>query len=645
MIRKNSINELGHNDNTWTIQTVKFKNEFGLRIIFNESKLYEQIQNTTNRKLVNDLFIDIINKINQKFPDDDNLSILIAQTEIDKNKPTRFMVNSIKKETCYPEYHNTIYPKNSDFIKVQNTIAKILHNNNIQEGKYNLDDAKRIVDLLKQKLIEILNNEITTFDFIKSIPFLITYNDANTNSFEIKDRRIRLSLNHEVDFSREEKLVKAHEKFLREAKNYRYLIEKFVQFIPSGNKILAKDSLSYLLALVDWILIMYQHSDVIYYDLLASGLLIKEDKTIETLFLDKTAEQEDIYSLIEVKEELYANNKSGIKFTSIMDNYDEFCDNFKKDFGFNFQNMINLLTVLSQWSNEELCYIVANESDIVDKMKTALKDLTKEEEDEIPIILDFLTLKNQEVTTIIDKNNPSKIFKCKDIPVDEFNLRYSRYAIKPLIRYQDTYIWGAYSAQKTGRTFCNHLSNTRLPYKPQKENTLNFLEKIKKKHEKELVTNTYNIIKNHTNYVEKEVSLHKRDKNGNHPKELGDYDVLAYLPEKNILLNIECKHHLPAYCAKDAKKYLDKMYEKDKNGLSAIDRVLNREQYAIGNYKSILKILNAPCKTIPKIISIYVTKIRTYYIMFPKDKTSIKMLSINDLEKYICDIKQESLVD
>ena len=641
MIKQNNIIKLEsyiNNDTIWNIQTVRFKNEFGLRIIFNEIKLYEQIQKTKNRELINDLFIDIINKINHYFPDNDNNAKLVEQAETDKNNPTRFMVNSVKKETCFPEYHNVIYPKDSDFIRVQNTIAKILHDNNIQEGQYNLDDAKRIIDLLKQKLIELLDNEINSYNFIKSIPLLITYNDANTNFFEMKDMRIRLSLNHEVDYSREENLADAHEKFLREAKNYRYLIEKFVQFTPSGNKILDEDSLSYLLALVDWILVMYQHSNVIYYNLLASGLIIKDDKTIETVFLDKTAQQEDIYSLLEVKEELYSNS-TNISFTSFMDDYDNLCKEFKKDFGFNFQSMINLLTVLSQWSNEELCYIVANESDIINKMKNTLKDFTKEEEDEIPAILDFLTLKQEEVSTIIDKNDSSKIFKCKDIPVDEFNLRYSRYAIKPLIKYQNAYIWGTYSAQKTGKTFCNHLSNTRLPYKPQKEHTLNFLNNLKKIHEKELVVNTYNIVKKYTNYVEKEVELHKRDKNGNHPKELGDYDVLAYLQDKNILLNIECKHHLPAYCAKDARKYLDKMYEKDKNGLSAIDRVLNREKYAKDNYKSILKVLNVTCETTPKIISIYVTKIRTYYIMFPKDKTNIRMLSIKDLEKYIYDIK------
>lgn len=392
-------------------------------------------------------------------------------------------------------------------------ICKIERNEKIPNLRtiVKLADAKRIIDLLKQKLIEILDNEINNYNFIKSIPLLITYNDANTNFFEIKDMRIRLSLNHEVDYSREESLAEAHEEFLRESKNYRYLIEKFVQFTPSGNKVLNEDLLSYLLALVDWILVMYQHSNVIYYNLLASGLIIKEDKTIETIFLDKTAQQEDIYSLLEVKEELYSN-QADINFTSIMNDYESLCQEFKKDFGFNFQSMINLLTVLSQWSNEELCYIVANESDIVNKMKTALKNFTEDEENEIPIILDFLTLKKEEVSTIIDKNDSNKIFQCKDIPVDEFNLRYSRYAIKPLIKYQNAYIWGAYSAQKTGKTFCNHLSNTRLPYKPQKENTLNFLNNLKKIHEKELVINAYNIIRKYTSYVEKEVELHKRDK-------------------------------------------------------------------------------------------------------------------------------------
>jgi len=47
--------------------------------------------------------------------------------------------------------------------------------------------------------------------------------------------------------------------------------------------------------------------------------------------------------------------------------------------------------------------------------------------------------------------------------------------------------------------------------------------------------------------------LHRVDKAGNHPKDLGDYDVLAFYPQANTILNIECKNILPVYCIKDAK--------------------------------------------------------------------------------------------
>ena len=159
-----------------------------------------------------------------------------------------------------------------------------------------------------------------------------------------------------------------------------------------------------------------------------------------------------------------------------------------------------------------------------------------------------------------------------------------------------------------------------MPYNITNSKSAQILEKIKKIHEKELVDNTYNILAQYTNFIDREVKLHKRDKSGNHPQNLGDYDVLAYLPDSNILLNIECKHHIGAYSPKDARKYLDKMYKPDKSGKSAIDRVINREQYISDNYQVALNILKTGRTNKPQILSIYVTKIRTFYIMFPKEK-------------------------
>lgn len=643
---KNSIKELIHLipiNEIYNIDKVKFEDCCGLRIVFNREKLFNNLLETKNRTVQIELLNEIIKKINEILPDQSMKKLIIEKTLLDKIKPARFMVFAERKETCFPVRHRNIYPQSKDFIRVQNIMANILHTANIFPGKYDLEKAKYILDTLKNGLIEYINKEVIKYNFESAIPKLIEYNDANINTYVMKEKRIKASTKHEVDYSRENELSAAHEKFLREAANYRYLIEKFVQLSPDGKQELLDDSLSFMLALVDWLIITYRHSDSIHYSLLACGLIVKDDKSIETIFKDDFSEKEDAYANLEATEQLYKNYKN-IKFTSYMSFHEEFCNAFKTDFGFNFQSMINLLTVLSNWNENEQTYVIANESEIIKNAKFSLKDFSEDEEKEIPLILDFLTLKQDDITKIFDKNNINVKLQCEDIPLDEFNLRFCRYTIRPLIKYNNKYVWGPYSAQKTGLTFCTHLQNTRMPYNITNSKSAQILEKIKKIHEKELVDNTYNILAQYTNFIDREVKLHKRDKSGNHPQNLGDYDVLAYLPDSNILLNIECKHHIGAYSPKDARKYLDKMYKPDKSGKSAIDRVINREQYISDNYQVALNILKTGRTNKPQILSIYVTKIRTFYIMFPKEKSNIKLLSIYDLEDYIRNLTSNKII-
>lgn len=636
-VRKNGIKELMHlipTNEIYNLDKVKFEDCCGLRTVFNKEKLFNNLLETENQTFQIELLNEIIKKINEILPDQSIADLIIKKTLLDKNKSARFKVFATRKDTCFPAFHSNIYPKNKDFVKVQNIMANILHTANIFPGEYDLEKAKYILDTLKNGLIEYINNEVRKYNFESAITKLLEYNDANINTYVMKEKRIKASTNHEVDYSRENELSTAHEKFLREAANYRYLIEKFVQLSPDGKQELLDDSLSFMLALVDWLIITYRHSDFIYYNLLACGIIVNENKSIETIFKDDFSEKEDAYANLEATEQLYKNYEN-IKFTSYMKFHEQYCDAFKTDFGFNFQSMINLLTVLSKWSENDLTYVMASESEIIENAKLSLKKFSKEEENEIPLILDFLTLKQSDITKILDKDNFDLWIQCKDIPLDEFNLRFCRYTIRPLIKYKDKYIWGPYSVQKTGMTFCTHLQNTRMPYNLKNSMSAQLPEKIKKIHEKELVENTYNILAQYTSFLDKEVKLHKRDNLGNHPVSLGDYDVLAYIRDKNILLNIECKHHLGAYSPKDARKYLDKMYVPDKSGKSAIDKVINREKYITDKYQVVLDILNTNSCTKPTVISLYVTKIRTFYIIFPKEKTNIKLLSIYDLEDYM----------
>ncbi|MBR2069580.1 MAG: hypothetical protein IJ877_07460 [Candidatus Gastranaerophilales bacterium] len=623
-------------DNIWKIDKVNFKkNCFALQIIFDEGKYYDVLENTNDRTIQIQLFYDIINTINADFPDNTATDELFKKTELEKNKITRFKVTRYLKENCFPVVCDVVCPKEKDFIKVQNVIAKILHKNNIECGKYDLSEAKKIIDILKENLINKINEEVKQYDFYEAIKNLIKNNDANIHYYNNKERKIKISTSHEVDYKREEALKEAHEKFIRNSKNYRFLIEKFTQFHPRGTKKLDNKALGFLLALTDWLIITHGQSDIIHYNILATGIIVHENKTIETVFEKDYIEKEDMYSKIEAEERLYKKEDEDIIFTSVMDFYDDFCEAFKQDFGFNYQSIFNLLRVLSGWCSEDRTYIIANKDEIKEKTKTLIKNFSKEEENELSKIIDFLTLEQEDITKVIDKNNNKKKFQCKDIPLDEFNLRFCRYTLKPLIKYNNSYIWGPYSAEMTSRVFTGHLFNTKMPHGGLEGKASEILARIKNIHEKELVQNTYKIVKKYTKFADKEVEFHKRDKEGKHLEELGDYDVLAYLENINTLLNIECKHHIPAYSVKDARKYLDKIYEPDKNNKSAVDRVSNREAYIKKNYQAALKILNVKNIKKPKVISLYVTKIGNFYIKFPNKNTNIKFLAVDELNEYI----------
>jgi hypothetical protein len=67
--------------------------------------------------------------------------------------------------------------------------------------------------------------------------------------------------------------------------------------------------------------------------------------------------------------------------------------------------------------------------------------------------------------------------------------------------------------------------------------------------------------------VRKNARLHRFDKQGKHPPDLGDYDVLGFYPEKNCILSVECKDILPVFCFKDLKRLREKFFgrsQKDK---------------------------------------------------------------------------------
>jgi len=133
--------------------------------------------------------------------------------------------------------------------------------------------------------------------------------------------------------------------------------------------------------------------------------------------------------------------------------------------------------------------------------------------------------------------------------------------------------------------------------------------------------------------------LHKRDKKGNHPEELGDYDVLVFLKQINLILNIECKHLNQVFCLKDAKSLREDIFGKEK-GKGYIEKIIRRENYLEKETKKIIKIMKWPVdKNLPEIISLFVSKNLYWWAINPPYTTNIKFITVDSLGKYISNLK------
>jgi len=163
---------------------------------------------------------------------------------------------------------------------------------------------------------------------------------------------------------------------------------------------------------------------------------------------------------------------------------------------------------------------------------------------------------------------------------------------------------------------------------------------LKKGHEdleNGLVKKIKEIVLRYTPHVEPGVYPHKYDKS---IKDIGDCDVLIYLKDKNILLNIESKIIDPPHIAKDSGRTQRKIYGETredgtfKNG--DLQRVEERAKYLKVKWRDLMVKLGweAPASE-PKIISVFVTRIGFWWTKFPPVETEVRFIEIRLLDDFI----------
>lgn len=600
----------------------------GIRVVYDEDKVFEAFKQTEDSSEEVSLLLEILSNMDRFSPDKHFAKIESDLLKTVSLKP-RFKMHWVNRTVSFPEAIRYQEPDGTHYKLAVKRIAELAREINLKPGYYKSANAKIKINELRKKVVHEIDSIVSDYNFANTIPFLLTQIDSLTHTFERTRLQIELSREHQVEYSRQEKFATEHSKYVSLHRNNRYLIEKFVQISPKGRSSLELDHYYYLIALIDWLYVLYQASDSLHYGIFPLGVNVSDEYLFEVVYYGNNKKRENLFFKEQAELLLGIKGKDSDRLESphILELLENLDTAFKQDLGFGFRNMITVLQVLSLWSdyNETTAqtYYSAGITEIAEICK---KNIDKFETCELEKILNFLTLKPVDVLRILGQDK-----SCDDLPVWEHNKRYSRYTLKPLIVIDDFYYWGPYSVMKTGKLWTNQLSQALLPYDLQGKNIQQVIENERKIIERELENKAHLIVQRFTKYTKRNMELHKIDKNGNHPQDLGDFDVLSYHPDKDIILNIECKHIPPVYCPKDLQRLRKKILR------SYLPKHSRRQEYLVSNCERILKILGWPNEKNkqPKVFAIFLTQQSYWFTRLSHDKIEPEYVQIDLLADFI----------
>ncbi len=608
----------------------------GVRIVIDTEALFNALEETKDNNIEIDLLLEILNHINAFVPDSDFRKI-IEQVNKERGKLPRFMAFHKDKEVSFPEFIPIYKPEIHDYKRARNKIAELAAALDIKPGENELEHAKEILNQLRRLVVDAIQTEVLKYDVVLSIPYLIERIDALEDDHDRQRFSLHQSMKHEVDFERDERYFNEWQEFLQHHKDFRYLIEKFVQLRPHGREKLTQEAFQYLIALVDHLHEIYVASDSLHYQIYPVSITITDDYLISVNDADDLTAKQEILGREQAKISL---GELGIEADRVetpgsLDEYlNQLDEAFKRDLGFSLKNLVAALSVLAQWvgydENSKLStYYKATEKTLSTICQKSIIDLTEEEAIRI---IKFLTLTSTDVIRISGQTQP-----CDDIPVWEYRKRYSRYTLRPLIFLNGQYYWGPHSAKRAGIMWSHVPLDHALPADLSTPSVDRVLDNKHRLIEKEIEEKVLDIIRRYTAYAEGNVKLHQRDKEGKHPAELGDYDVLAFLPGKNIILIIECKEISPAFCAKDSKRMREKIFGRPEKEKGYLEKVENREDYIRKNIEKVIKVMEFPPVPIESVqtVSIFVSRDLYWWMKYPVRPTNVVFLRTDLLAAFI----------
>ena len=641
-IKRKEFNQLQHlnpGKNLWKADIIKLKPRlFGIRLVFNAEGATKDFEEITSNQIELDLLKEILFQLNTVTPDPNFSEIETALDEFAGQGAKCVRILRREKLAAFPEFVRPCKPGLADSRTARKRIAEIAKETGFTKGNYAHGEAKDKLNTLKTALVNEINMEVKALDYTKALPLSIARIDALTNEIEVQRFMAKGSGELEVDYDRAEILNVQENDYIRHYRSYQYLIEKLVQIQPEGKEELGSEKCKYLLELIRGLRAFQDSSDYLHYGVVEMRMSVRHDLVIGLHQEGEMKEKARKFGeeRIQIRLGQKGNSDDGILVPEV--SLERFLDDlnsaFFEDFGFKFENMFKILRLFTNWpkyqnNTEEATSYSATIEEITETSLHGFQDLTR---DEIRLIINFLMLRSEDILLVLDQHE-----ECSDIPVWEINKRPARYTLRPLVLIGDYYHWGAHSAEKSTITWSAGVGSGKLPVDVEGKATRKVLEKIRLLFGNALADKTHEVVSRYTQYTRKNVKLHKIDLRAGHPKELGDYDNLVFFPERNAVLNIECKSIPQVRCIKDARRLRDRIFGSPDKKDGYFSQISARQEYLQKNLKSIGEALGWPLDSEypPRIIAVFLTQDSDWWTKYPPRDVNAEFVQIKLLEDFI----------
>ncbi|MDO7928395.1 hypothetical protein Q6A51_16530 [Pseudomonas sp. KFB-139] len=551
-------------------------------------------------------------------------------------RPPRFTLNHMQRVVDVPDFTRPQVPRTEDYKVARRDLAILLKAQGVTPGTYTLDAAKALINPARSAYRDAVHQRIRTLDRESLLRYCVEQYDALIASYDRDELRVTQSLRHEVDFDREETLAEAHGKFVRESRNYRYLLESaLVLTSPQASPVRAETVLS-IQAMVDWLFVLYGASDVLHHGIDVGGLRVGDQYVPEVFYSEERNSQEEVFGLEMAALRLGINVAEEDKVTTELSTqaYMELLDAaFAKDLRFTYSHMLQVLSTLIQWvsgggAQELACGYICDRQ----VMAEQIVDIYPEMPLEIALkVIEFLLLTPDQAWRLIGRDVTED-----DVPVWEHSKRGSRHTIRPLIELPGGLVlWGAAAVARTRRIWAGSISAGYLPADYPWPAVRAAVGQLKKELENGLENRAHEVCTRAMPYAIKGVDFKYRFPKHQFP-DVGDFDVLAYRPEENQWLTVECKYNQPAFCLKDTRRLRDRIFGRGSDS-GQLGKIEKRRNFLAQN-KDVLRALLGwpePADKPFSVTELYVSKDMHFWLRFPPYEVPTRFVQIDTLDAWL----------